>query len=642
MALDATEVIRQDTCVTTLLRIATAFIAIVVVGTSLAWLLWHLAYPVESGPPDEAIVEGLDAESTVFWGKEGDARIRAESESDAIAALGFVHAHARAWSATVWRQAALGRLTEWLGPSAIAADRLTRRLGLADTALETYAGLEADDRRLLGAYAAGFNAGLEGDGAQLRKEFVLIGHTAEPWLEWHTLAIERLVAWLATTPPSPEELARMGPRASDFYDDDLALRELLRLHGFQNSIAWSSNGTVFQRQVHGDGELSPYLETAVHIDGGPRWLGASLPGTFFFPVGRSDSSSWAVLLSSGVAFDHVPWRADSATIAFDRVATPNLSEHLVVSTRIGRQLAFLPLGAPDSAWVLEWAGFDAASDLAAWGALWAGNPQPFGLLEGHGLFDVSPGRVEILGAPAMRRRSGPTTFVGLSPWAHYVAEHMSRQDSVRIDAWLDGAYSVWAETTAPPLISIAEGAADPSEGYLNVLPFLKNWDFRYRGSSIAASVFEVWVRITESKGGAPPAVDVWAALEEAVDTLSARFGPDQSMWRWELTHPDRRHFAVASAEGAPTEDRYAPIDRPGHGHASSLAWGATPATGRFASPAAFVAWFPSGSLGAMHVRKHRLDADAPLGRYFYNTGRAATVLFPSPTVSTTRLVAQGR
>ena len=246
---------------TTFLRIAVAFVAIAVVGTSLAWLLWHLAYAVESDPPEETHIEGLDAEVLIFWGQEGDVRIRAESESDAIAALGFVHGHARAWPVTMWRQAALGRLAEWFGPSAVAADRLVRRLGLADTALETYARLGTDELRLLGAYATGFNAALDSGIPQLRKEFVLIGHEAEPWLEWHTLAVERLMAWLATRRPAPDALEHMGPHASDFYEDDLVLREMLRLHGFQNSIAWSSRGTIFQRLVHGDGTVSPVSYT---------------------------------------------------------------------------------------------------------------------------------------------------------------------------------------------------------------------------------------------------------------------------------------------------------------------------------------------------------------------------------------------
>ncbi len=107
-------------------------------------------------------------------------RIRAGSEQDAAAALGFVHARDRMFQMELMRRAASGRLSEILGAMTLPIDRMMRTLGLRQHAVADLAALPEDTRAILRAYARGVNAWITDKGRFAAPEFLPLG-APEPW-----------------------------------------------------------------------------------------------------------------------------------------------------------------------------------------------------------------------------------------------------------------------------------------------------------------------------------------------------------------------------------------------------------------------------------------------------------------------------
>src|SRR6478752_6010027 len=100
-------------------------IAAVVTG-----VLW-LTLPPRS---QQARIPGLSGPVDIGFDADGIPRIRAASELDAAAALGFVHARDRMFQMEMTRRAASGRLSEIAGPATLGYDRTMRTLGLRQAA----------------------------------------------------------------------------------------------------------------------------------------------------------------------------------------------------------------------------------------------------------------------------------------------------------------------------------------------------------------------------------------------------------------------------------------------------------------------------------------------------------------------------
>ncbi|MDX6749350.1 penicillin acylase family protein [Geminicoccaceae bacterium 1502E] len=154
------------------------------------WLL-SSSLPQTEG---ELVAAGLEAPVRILRDRHAVPLIEAESEHDAWAALGFVHAQDRLWQMEMQRRTGQGRLAEILGPEALPVDRFMRTLGLRDAAEAGVAHLSPDGRRLLEAYAAGVNAFLDQGGRLLPPEFLLLRHRPEPWRVADSLVFARLMA----------------------------------------------------------------------------------------------------------------------------------------------------------------------------------------------------------------------------------------------------------------------------------------------------------------------------------------------------------------------------------------------------------------------------------------------------------------
>ncbi|MBB4906169.1 penicillin acylase family protein [Actinophytocola algeriensis] len=138
--------------------------------------------------PDEVAVPGLDADVRATVTGDGVTRLTAASWLDAVRGLGFVMGRDRGFHLDLVRRTAGGRLAEVWGRTAVPADRHYRLLGLERAARRAADTLDAPERDLLTAFAAGVNASFAHDGPPFESRF--LSWRPEPW----TVADSLLVA----------------------------------------------------------------------------------------------------------------------------------------------------------------------------------------------------------------------------------------------------------------------------------------------------------------------------------------------------------------------------------------------------------------------------------------------------------------
>lgn len=163
------------------LRLLTRFLHLLIfvlllVIAAVAGVVW-LTLP---GGDLRAGIPGLLAPVSIDIDPDGVPRIRAETDRDAAAALGFLHARERMGQMELMRRAASGELSELAGPATLRIDRLMRVLGVRRSAEADLAALPAPTRDLLEAYAAGVNAWIAEHGRFSGLEFVAFG-APRPW-----------------------------------------------------------------------------------------------------------------------------------------------------------------------------------------------------------------------------------------------------------------------------------------------------------------------------------------------------------------------------------------------------------------------------------------------------------------------------
>ena len=624
-----------------MLTISRIKVAVALLAGALACValpLWYLSYQRNPRPSGAVNVAGLAEAVTLGWGVEGDVQIRAANMQDAVLALGYAHGWNHAWNVVLWRQAALGRLALMFGDDAVSIDRLMRLLGIEARARSALQELPPQDLRYLEAYAAGLNAALTDAKLPLRRDFLQYGVVPEPWEAWHTLAIERLFAWLAVPERDLEASAPAFIVAADN-----ALRNWLHVHGFEHSLAWiygdGDNRTFFWRFVYGNTALPAMQE--LEITTGPEHFvrGASIPGTPFLPFGITADGAWAFFPSARVSFGRAPETPDAGKFSHERIVSASGREFIQPTETAGIRVVVPAYGGSPTR-TLFWSGFTATSDVAAWRSLQSGGTPAFELLDGIGLRAARSGEWTALGSPALIRLPGNGVLVGPSPASAYVAEFLGEQQEIGIESWLNEAHSSWAARIAPLLLQAVAAEGDFSPGLRSALSYLQNWDFTYGGASIAPSILEAWIRqLPESPAWSAVAEDalraavadtlaVRRALEYAVQGLERQLGADQSQWRWERLHADRRYFPYPSGRRGPW---LAAMQWPGHGHRTSLAWNPAPKVTAPVPSAAWEAWHRADSWGSVTVRERSIDPHDFLGIH-----RAPDLLTPGLLLSEIR------
>ena len=131
-------------------------------------------------PHDAAAIPGLSAPVSIGFDPDGIPHIRAATDEDGAAALGFVQARDRMFQMELMRRAASGRISELAGARALPLDRTMRVLGLRHQAEMELATIPAPTLAMLQAYARGVNAYLDAHGRWSAVQFAVLGRP-EPW-----------------------------------------------------------------------------------------------------------------------------------------------------------------------------------------------------------------------------------------------------------------------------------------------------------------------------------------------------------------------------------------------------------------------------------------------------------------------------
>lgn len=146
-------------------------ILIVIVGIGLCGYIFHLKPKYEG----ELQLKNLQAETTVYFDDFGVPHIYANSEKDAMTALGYVHAQERLWQMELLRRIAPGRLSEIFGSVALKNDKFFAGIGIEEASAKAIAQLDKNSQsyQLTQAYLDGINQYLEEGVTPI--EFTLVG-----------------------------------------------------------------------------------------------------------------------------------------------------------------------------------------------------------------------------------------------------------------------------------------------------------------------------------------------------------------------------------------------------------------------------------------------------------------------------------
>ncbi|MBO0700358.1 MAG: penicillin acylase family protein, partial [Zavarzinella sp.] len=275
-------------------------------------------------------VPGLSAPVTIRRDKHGIPMIEAANEPDALFALGFCHAQDRAAQLEVLVRLGRGTISELVGPRALAADRVSRRVGFRHAADRQWPVLTDRARDLLSAYTAGINAGYTHGLPRLPHEFVALRATPTPWEPQDVLAYTKIQSWFMASnwdvelarlrilmADGPEALQALDPvepalipygtrgdallvRVLDRLQEDLnALLEVLPRGGGSNNWVIAPSRTTTGRPIlcndpHLGAQLpAPWYLVSIRT---PDWsvAGASFVGSPSVPCGHNGHAAWGV------------------------------------------------------------------------------------------------------------------------------------------------------------------------------------------------------------------------------------------------------------------------------------------------------------------------------------------------------------
>ena len=123
----------------------------------------------------EIILKNISKETTVYFDDFGVPHIYADTQKDAMVALGYVHAQDRLWQMELLRRIAPGRLSELFGTKALKNDQFFAGLGIDENSEKAIAQLDKNSETyiLAMAYVDGINQYLQEGKTPI--EFQLLG-----------------------------------------------------------------------------------------------------------------------------------------------------------------------------------------------------------------------------------------------------------------------------------------------------------------------------------------------------------------------------------------------------------------------------------------------------------------------------------
>ena len=126
-------------------------------------------------------LKNISKETTVYFDDYGVPHIYANSQKDAMTALGYVHAQDRLWQMELMRRIAPGRLSELFGNKALANDKFFAGIGIEENTEKAIQQLDKNSEtyKLAMAYVDGINQYIENGKTPI--EFRLVGVKKEKY-----------------------------------------------------------------------------------------------------------------------------------------------------------------------------------------------------------------------------------------------------------------------------------------------------------------------------------------------------------------------------------------------------------------------------------------------------------------------------
>ncbi len=334
--------------------------------------------------------------------------IQATSRFDAARSLGYLHAQDRFFQMDLQRRNAAGELSSLLGPGLLKADRDVRRHRFRTRAELVIESISPADKRLLDAYTAGVNSGL--DDLKARPfEYLLLRQKPQPWQPTDTiLTLYSMFLDLSLFTATTEEAwavvrDNMSPALTEFFlprgnrweaplqtdpvtgvilpdsteldirkwdnsikpDDELALMLPNPHHDFAGSNNWAiagkltgHGGALLANDMHlGHGLPNIWYRVRMGWPEGPKSrnvVGVTLPGTPALVAGSNGQVAWGFTNSYG----------DWADLVILEIAPDNPRRYLSPDgwLEIERHAEIIEIAGsdPDTLWVEE----------TIWGPIW--------------------------------------------------------------------------------------------------------------------------------------------------------------------------------------------------------------------------------------------------------------------------------
>jgi penicillin amidase len=299
----------------------------------------------QTNPSGNRIIKTLGDSVAISFDESDIPHIQAKSSTDALFALGYLHASERSWQMEINRRLSSGRLSEILGKETVAIDRFIRTLGIKHAAEKQFDRYPIATKRLLQSYADGVNAGNAHLGWALPVEYFLTGSKPGHWSPTDSVAwmlmmaldlggnwrkeLQRLElsqflttkqvwevmpAYTPGEPVSNVDFAKMyrdinvfnpNPLARDQKSRKLPATELAinEAPGGKDGIGsnnWALSGkltTSGKPLLANDPHLglsAPAIWYMAHLDApGLNVIGATLPGIPAVVLGRTDKFAWS-------------------------------------------------------------------------------------------------------------------------------------------------------------------------------------------------------------------------------------------------------------------------------------------------------------------------------------------------------------
>lgn len=259
--------------------------------------LYRTARQAEHPAAQEVALPGLDGPVVVERDRRGVPHLFAESDRDAVRALGYVVAQDRLFQLDFLPRVAAGRLAEVFGEGSLATDRYLRRTGMALGAARNLERIQAEggiEWDLVRWYAEGVNAYLAGlDPADLPFEFRLLGYRPARFRPLDAILLMQYFAYDLTYRSSDSDYATLR--------EALGVAEFERLYPLHSPLSVpiipEPGGVPADASTRPVLGASPAGVAGAGVAGALayRHLAAALAGTFAegFRDGKG-SNNWAV------------------------------------------------------------------------------------------------------------------------------------------------------------------------------------------------------------------------------------------------------------------------------------------------------------------------------------------------------------